>query len=583
MDDTSIPLRSIRYIPTTLDIIHKFGRLSGGKLNISKTKGIVLKKENAGTHYGIDCIYNSEKVLGIYIGNKVEIDQIWQELYEKTDKKLTLWQKRDLSMSGKVLIIKTLAISKIIYNLNMQCFTDVQLEQFNKLLYKFLWNGKQHFISKTICEENKINGGLSMPNCLTIKKCVRIQWVLRTLTNHLQSNDRTSTIIPMQYFKCMDAETNTILYALRVDSCSDKIQKLKIPQFYKECITSFQELLRKSKTMRNRNNEIIWDNSDITHNNKVLRNKKWTKRGILTKQHICIDNKINEQLIKSFGVNDANFMFDLALLKKAIPQNWLDMTQSDRTFTIHTDNEEETTNQIINLIINQTLKLSEDKIRIVAKLTANEIKQILRNTSISENLMTNKQEYWHEKIGLQPTQWRHFISCTSINKLLPRKINDFNLKIVHGGLNTETKLQKMGLNHDNICKICKKTVEDTKHLLMECEGIPQIWTWAENIINNYLTNNEQYVISIAEKTCGYRTFKKTDMQDVITVIVSIIRHEIWKRRCKYRYGNEMVNTDTLLLITKSSLQRHLKNIRTNIDKNSDKMDNLIKYLTHKPP
>ena len=126
-------------------------------------------------------------------------------------------------------------------------------------------------------------------------------------------------------------------------------------------------------------------------------------------------------------------------------------------------------------------------------------------------------------------------------------------------------------------------MEDTKHLLMECEGIPQIWTWAENIINNYLTNNEQYVISIAEKTCGYRTFKKTDMQDVITVIVSIIRHEIWKRRCKYRYGNEMVNTDTLLLITKSSLQRHLKNIRTNNDKNSDKMDNLIKYLTHKPP
>ena len=87
MDDTSIPLRKLTFIPTVLDTIHKFEQITGSKLNISKTKGIVLKKENTGTHYGIECIYSSEKVLGIHIGNEIDLNGIWEDLCKKTEKK----------------------------------------------------------------------------------------------------------------------------------------------------------------------------------------------------------------------------------------------------------------------------------------------------------------------------------------------------------------------------------------------------------------------------------------------------------------------------------------------------------------
>ena len=247
MDDTSIPLRNLSFIPVILDTVAKYGKITGSKLNISKTKGIVLKKENTGVHYGVECIHSSEKVLGIHIGNEIDTAGIWNEMCKKTEQKLNQWQKRDLSISGKILLIKTLAISKVIYNMNMQCFTDAQLEQFNKIMYNFLWNGKQHFISKSICEESRIVGGLSMPNTFTIKSCVRIQWVLRSLVNHRQNNNRLSTLLPLKYFGCLDKQFNVSLYALRVDNCEDAIKRSNIPKFYQECIISFQELLRKTK------------------------------------------------------------------------------------------------------------------------------------------------------------------------------------------------------------------------------------------------------------------------------------------------------------------------------------------------
>ena len=91
----------------------------------------------------------------------------------------------------------------------------------------------------------------------------------------------------MKYFTCLDRDFNTPLYALRVDNCSDIVESLNIPKFYKECIVCFQEMLKKSKKIRSRENELIWDNSEVIFNNKTLRNKRWARRGVLTREDIC--------------------------------------------------------------------------------------------------------------------------------------------------------------------------------------------------------------------------------------------------------------------------------------------------------
>ena len=583
MDDTSIPLRKLTFIPTVLNTIHKFEEITGSKLNISKTKGIVLKRENTGTHFGIECIYSSEKVLGIHIGNEIDLNGIWNDLCKKTEKKLDQWQKRDLSITGKILLIKTLAISKIIYNMNMQCFTDAQLEQFNKIMYNFLWNGKQHFIAKSICEENRTVGGLSMPNTFTIKTCTRIQWVLRSLQNYRQNNNRISAVIPLNYFECLDQEFSVKLYALRVDSCADRIKKLNMPKFYQECILSFQELLRKTKNIRSRDNEIIWDNSEITINNNTLRNKKWAKKGILTRRDISIDNEINELLIRSFNVNDAHFMFDLAKVKKAIPSEWLKLKSRNRNINPWHD-----TNQAIDMILNQPIQFSKDKVRTIGKLNANEIKQLLNMRDVDQ--LEAKKEYWNKKIGLDKKDWQKFIYQTCLNKSTPRKINDFNLKIIHGMLNTEIRLCKMKLSPSNLCSICKKEPEDMKHLFINCNGLEHIWSWITNTINSHLLDQEtenQYEITDTEKITNYKSPEITKLQELVTGIIAITRHNIWKRRCKQRYDNKLDTIETTIKLIKQELKQHVNNVTYGLQKNTTilkpKLEKIQRYLNHKPP
>ena len=154
-----------------------------------------------------------------------------------------MWKLRDLTLEGKVLLIKSLGILQVLYNMHVQVFSEDQLNTLSKLLYEFLWNGKIHFISRIICETDKQEGGLKMPNLSLEYKCLRIKWIIRTLTSYLINPDRTSIALPIEYFKCLDTKYGTNLIALRVDMGMEEVSKSKIPEFYKECIKAFQELL----------------------------------------------------------------------------------------------------------------------------------------------------------------------------------------------------------------------------------------------------------------------------------------------------------------------------------------------------
>ena len=345
--------------------------------------------------------------------------------------------KKDITLYGKILLIKTFGMSKIMYNLNMQTFTDQQLETFNKTMYDFLWNGKQRFMARDICEQKQSEGGLFMPNIYDVKKCMRIRWVIRTLINHQLNNDRTSTIIPMKYFTCLDKQYGTYLYALRVDDCKDKIMKTNIPIFYKECIVSFQELLRKTKSIRDRTDDIIWDNSELQHNNKPLRIMKWARKGFLNRQDISTNGIIDYQMIKERVGEYPNWIFDLQTMKKVATKQWLMKVKNENT------SRTATINQIIETILSQKIHFSKDKHRMISKLESRDIKEIL--SAKNTDMLHKKKMYWEDKLDIKQNLWRDYIQSVCTNKLLPQKVREFNLRITHGGLNTETKLQKHGI------------------------------------------------------------------------------------------------------------------------------------------
>ena len=68
-------------------------------------------------------------------------------------KVLNAWSRRSLSTFGRITVIKSLVISKIKHLLiNLQDPEESFLKELNKLLYNFLWNGKNDKIRSGVCQ-----------------------------------------------------------------------------------------------------------------------------------------------------------------------------------------------------------------------------------------------------------------------------------------------------------------------------------------------------------------------------------------------------------------------------------------------
>ena len=99
------------------------------------------------------------------------------------DKTLTIWKQRHLSILGKIQIIKTYGISKIIFITNMINIPDFFITELNKILYKFVWNGTDKIKRKTIIA-NIEEGGAKMPDLQSILETQNIIWGKRFYSNN---------------------------------------------------------------------------------------------------------------------------------------------------------------------------------------------------------------------------------------------------------------------------------------------------------------------------------------------------------------------------------------------------------------
>ena len=80
------------------------------------------------------------------------------------EKVCKIWQIRNLTLIGKINILKSLLISKIIHILlSLPSPSDETFEEIENIFFKFLWNGKPHKF-KGILEKLIEEGGLQFPN-----------------------------------------------------------------------------------------------------------------------------------------------------------------------------------------------------------------------------------------------------------------------------------------------------------------------------------------------------------------------------------------------------------------------------------
>nr|XP_006820141.1 PREDICTED: uncharacterized protein LOC102808971 [Saccoglossus kowalevskii] len=124
------------------------------------------------------------RIVGVFLSydKKVATDLNIAGPLQSLKKCLNFWKMRQLTLLGKIQIIKALGISRFQYILNIVDIPKHNLKQVNKLLYSFLWNGPDKIARHTITGETKV-GGLAMPDIFAIQKAQRINWLRRFCDN----------------------------------------------------------------------------------------------------------------------------------------------------------------------------------------------------------------------------------------------------------------------------------------------------------------------------------------------------------------------------------------------------------------
>ena len=120
----------------------------------------------------------------------------WDKLIEDIQNFLISWNRRNLTFNGKIIVLKTLVMSRCNYLL--QCISATQgiIAKIERLLFKFLWNDKNEKIKRKQLTQNYANGGLNMVDVTTQLQTFKIKWVNRLISQ----DDMNWKIIPKIYF-----------------------------------------------------------------------------------------------------------------------------------------------------------------------------------------------------------------------------------------------------------------------------------------------------------------------------------------------------------------------------------------------
>ena len=135
-------------------------KMAGLELNADKTELLIIKSRNVNINAAAlrlsvrycGKIYNLNandkiKINGILLQQnevKMKIDNV-SEICQKMEKHLKSWSARQLSVLGKILIVKTFGIFQVIFLLQTLNLCVNHFKKINAILYKFIWN--HHFMA----------------------------------------------------------------------------------------------------------------------------------------------------------------------------------------------------------------------------------------------------------------------------------------------------------------------------------------------------------------------------------------------------------------------------------------------------
>ena len=322
-DDLTAFLLNDNSLLKIFELLKGFGECSGLKINHDKSE-IMLLRDFAHSSLNHSLfksvkIKASVKILGIHFTYDYRIKQKmnFEELINSIKDKLRIWRWRDLTIIGRIQIVKTFIIPIFLYRASMICLDKNFVNEPNKIIFDFIWKGKAKIKRLALISDIE-DGGLKAPHLDSIIKTQRILCCQR-LANEQPSSWKTILLhylkpVGGRFILCCDFDVKTL--------------PIKLPTFYEESLKYFAECSAANQgSAQNPTNVdlskiVLWNNKAICVDGKSVYNKRLADIGILRIEDlISEDNKFITNKLRELNVSPLD-AFRLTCVIEALPIEW---------------------------------------------------------------------------------------------------------------------------------------------------------------------------------------------------------------------------------------------------------------------
>ena len=190
-----------------LQVIIDFGHISGFTLNMTKTEAVWLGVNRNLTDKPLNIRWPALpiKVLGVYFGYDRELceKRIFGDKIDKAKQIINMWKQRDLSLIGRVQIIKTFITSLFQYSISDVDIPETYIKEVESAIYAFVWKDKKERLKRRVLIKNKEEGGLEVPSFKFIVDSVKLKWFLQIFDS---DSEQVWALLARQYFKTNNSD-----------------------------------------------------------------------------------------------------------------------------------------------------------------------------------------------------------------------------------------------------------------------------------------------------------------------------------------------------------------------------------------
>ena len=465
-------------LPKVLELLGKFGNISGYKTNLDKSELMPINEVAKGMSFDSTPFKVSTekfKYLGIWIthNHKDLYKANFLPLMNSLKEDIKRWDLLPLSLGGRINTIKMSVLPKFLYLFqSIPVFlTKFFFKTVNSLISAFIWSNKSPRIRKSILEKPRPQGGMALPNFIFYYWSANI----RALMYWMKAVDGPDVPewLSLESSSCDPTSLSALL-------CS-KLPPQKPTSYYSSNPIVIQSVKIWNQFRRS------FELNDFCLHAPIVRNHMftpsisdgafgvWRRGGILTVHDLYIDNVFAsfEQLVNKYGIPRSHFFRYLQLR---------DFVQSQCAgFPISPSAS----------LLDNIFRQGTDFKRLIGRIYE------LLNLYSSESL-DNVKIKWEEDLGEQIPEdnWQEIIRRIHSSSICQRHAV-IQFKVVHRLHWCKARLSKFRPDIDPLCDRCKQAPADLFHMFWSCPTLFDFWKSVIDTLSKILDRPLDYSPYIA--------------------------------------------------------------------------------------